>query len=322
MKRLGFVFFLVFVGLLLAGALAALNQMRQPLGPALELSGAAAAITPTSATTSNTSTRAPSACPGEGAVNLLVLGLASPETPGQRGADAIRLVRLDFDRPGVAILSLPPDLLIGTTELTSLTRLYWQAHQENSGADNIRHQQATRALAQALLDNYGFAADHYITVNQPAFARMIDALGGIQVNVPEAILDVPEGWHSFQAGEQTMTGDQALDYVRLLNPSNQTYPSEWNRFARQNLVIRAALSAALKPTNWDQLPNLVNEFNNLLVTDLSAAQLLEMTCLVQEVGDQARLLELPFEKVSASGQLGMIVDPASVRSLIGEMAGE
>lgn len=317
MKRLGFFVFMVFVSLLLAGALAALNQMHRPLGPALELSGAAAATTPTPAATVNTSV-----CPGEGAVNLLVLGLASPETPGQRGADAIRLVHLDFDRPAVAILSLPPDLLVGTTQLTSLTRVYWMAHQENSGADDLRHQQATQALAQALLDNYGFAADHYITVNQPAFARMIDALGGIQVNVPEAILDVPEGWHSFQAGEQTMTGDQALDYVRLLNPSNQTYPSEWNRFARQNLVIRAALSAALKPATWDQLPNLVSELNNLLVTDLSAAQLLEMACLVQEAGDQVRLLELPTEEVSANGQLGMIVNPDNVRSLIDEMAGE
>jgi LCP family protein required for cell wall assembly len=287
----------------------------------LELSGAAAAA--------STDTLAPTAaeaeqktCGGAGVVDLLVLGLASPETPGQRGADAIRLVRIDFDRPGAAILALPPDLLVESVEPASLTQTYWLAQHHAAGADPERHLIATQALAQALLDSYGYAPDHYLTVNQPVFAEMVDALGGIVVDVPQAIQDVPDGWHTFQAGEQRLSGDQARDYVRLLNPSNQTYPSEWDRFARQNLVMQAALGAVLDPANWDQLPGLVDDFRQLLVTDLSAGQLVGLACMLEEVGGQARLLELPPEAANTDEQGRMIVDPDTVRSLINELSGE
>jgi anionic cell wall polymer biosynthesis LytR-Cps2A-Psr (LCP) family protein len=259
---------------------------------------------------------APPACNAQGQIELLILGQASTETPGQRGADAIRLVHIDYDQPTLRNLTLPPDLLAGEN---TLTQAYWLALQSAQGEDPARHQQATQALAQVLLDNYGYTPDHYIDLNQLAFVDIIDSLGGIQIDVPQAITDVPPGWYTFQPGPQTLTGDQVRDYVRLLNPTNKAYTSEWDRFTRQNQVIFAALTAALDPANWEQLPALVLSTRDLLVTDLSLDQLLDLACILKTTGDQAQYLELPLQNAATDDQGRIIADPALVRSLIADL---
>jgi LCP family protein required for cell wall assembly len=336
MKRYGLIFLLVLVALLLAGSLIVLNQMHRSLGPGLELTRVASdaptatqllaspSAAPAEATAPTPSSTQPSVaarkvCGGQGEVSLLVIGLALPENAYQRGAGAIRLIRVDFDQPGAAVLALPPDLLVEALEGETLTQVYWLARQDTPGAEAVRHRKATQALAQALLDNYGYAPDHYITINQSAFGQMIDSLGGIVVNVPEAIQDVPEGWHTFDAGEQTLGGDQLLDYVRLINRVNQTYQSEKDRLGRQNTVIQAALDAALKPTNWGKLPLMMKDMDKLLVTDLSADQLVDLACMFREVGDQARMLALPPQAASTDEQGRVTVDPEIVRALIKDL---
>lgn len=347
MKKSVLVVILILVALILAGLLVVMNRMRKPLGPALELTGVTAMaptttrlfptpdetvfVTPSSilsetafATPSSTPLSSPARkiCRGEGQVNLLVLGLASPENAYQRGAGAIRLVRVDFERQSLAMLALPPTLRVNAPEPITLAQVYWEARQDTPGAENVRNHEATRVLAQALLDNYGYVPDHYITIDQSSFVQMVDRFGGIVVEVPEAIQQVPEGWHTFEAGKQTLNGDQVLDFVRLINAAEPTYLSEGKRIERQNLVIQAAINAALQPTNWIKLPGLIRDFGNLLVTDLSTDQLLDLACIARQVGGKARLLELPAQAVSNDEQWRMVVDPAVVRALIDDLADE
>jgi LCP family protein required for cell wall assembly len=348
MKRYGLIILLVLVGLLLAGSLIVLNQMHRSLGPGLELTRVKFAA-PTATQLLAPSSEAPAAtqtiaistealaptrssaqpgvaarniCGGQGAISLLVIGLALPENAYQRGAGAIRLVRVDYDHPGAAVLALPPDLLVEAHEGDTLTQVYWLARQNTPGDEEERNRNATQALAQALLDNYGYAPDHYITINQSGFGEMIDSLGGIVVNIPEAIQEVPEGWHTFEAGEQTLGGDQLLDYVRLINRVNQTYQSERDRLGRQNRVIQAALDAALKPANWGKLPLMMKDMEKLLVTDLSADQLVDLACMFREVGGQARSLAIPPQAASTDEQGRVTVDPEIVRALIKDLEEE
>jgi LCP family protein required for cell wall assembly len=346
MKRFGFVVLLVLAVLLLVGALAMWNQVRRPLGPGLELStelvntptvtqlaaliddSPAPTQAPPTATVEAPATKqsptpsvvaARNACGGEGAVSLLVLGLSSPDNLFQRGAGAIRLVRVDFDHSSATVLTLPPELMVKTSKFDTLTHTYWLARRNIQGTEEERNLIATQALAQALLDNYGYVPDHYITINQSAFGQVIDSLGGITVNIPEAIQEVPEGWHTFEAGEQTLSSEQLLDYVRLINRANQSYASELERLGRQNTVIQAALDAALEPANWGKLLGLAKDFDKLFVTDLSTDQLLNLACMFREVGGQARSLAIPPQAVDTDGMGRAIVDPEIVRLLIDDL---
>lgn len=334
MKKIQILALVMLLSLLLTGCSVLL---RRPLGPQLQLTQpptqspiAAQPLATRPPTEPTQPPPAPTALPGvvtteatatcgQGALNLLVLGQADPATPGQRGADAIRLVHVEFDQPSLSSLAVPPDLLAPAPTPAALTQTYWQALQSAEGDDTVRHSQATRALAQALLESYGYAPDNYITVNQQAFVQIIDALGGIQVDIPQAITEVPAGWHTFQPGLQTLTGDQALDYVRLLNPTGAAYTSEWDRFDRQNQVLQGLLAAVVNPANWDSIPQLIAAFQTLLVTDLSLEQLFDLTCVIKEAGSQASQIELPVENATTDADGRILVDPALVRDLIAQL---
>jgi hypothetical protein len=51
-------------------------------------------------------------------MTMMMLGEGSPHPSDRRGADAIRLLRIDFDRREVTILSIPEDLWVKTSILT------------------------------------------------------------------------------------------------------------------------------------------------------------------------------------------------------------
>jgi LCP family protein required for cell wall assembly len=178
-------------------------------------------------------------------VNLILIGQASAMEDGHYGADAIRLVRVDFDQGSAAIL----------------------------------------ALAQTVVDSFAFIPDHYITVRGEPFVQMVDTLGGITVTIPGDILDVPSGWSVFYSGTQKLDGKQTLDYVRLLLPAESGYASLWERFDRQNQVLQALLESCLQIENWGALPELIKVSRRILVTDLSTNQADDLACMVQEVGE-------------------------------------
>lgn len=240
------------------------------------------------------------------------------------GADAIRLARIDFDRQSVAILALPSDLWVNAAalrhpgvELAALNDIYQQVYLDNQGnqPDDVLARKATQALAQALVDNFGFVADHYVTVRGKPFIELVDTLGGIEVDVQHAILDVPPGWSTFITGTQTLDGKATLDYVRLMRPAATEYKQLLERFERQDQVLQALLVASLQSDNWSALPDLIRELRHILVTDLSANQADDVACMLKEVGGQARLIQLPNEMVTEE-QDRFIPDMSAMRYLI------
>ena len=139
-------------------------------------------------------------------MNLMLLGQASPIEAGHYGADAVRLARIDFDQQSVAILALPSDLWVGAAalddpdiELAALNQIYQLAYEAEPGnqPEDVLARKATQTLAQAVVDNFGFVPDHYVTVKGEPFVELVDTLGGIEVDVQRAILDVPLGGAPF-----------------------------------------------------------------------------------------------------------------------------
>jgi LCP family protein required for cell wall assembly len=307
-----------------SGILLALGLAARPLGPSLALQTTASA----SPTASNQPAATP-ACGQGGKMALLVLGLSSPQDRPRRGADAIRLVQLDFDAPAARILSLPPDLWVPSPALeassapsTTLTLAYWTAKSASESEQfEERAAAGTQGLAQTLYDQFHYQPDHYITISQTAFVEMVDSLGGIQMNLSQAILEAPAGWSRFEAGEQTLDGKQTLDYARLLYPSGQSYTGERERLERQDRVLVALQQAIQKPENWARIPELSGKFREAVATDLSPSQLLDLVCLARQVGEGAEMLapSAQMMRVDASGRLQP--DPAAFLKLFDQLNG-
>jgi anionic cell wall polymer biosynthesis LytR-Cps2A-Psr (LCP) family protein len=289
----------------------------QPLGPSLELKPLAAAAASSAgeparqqpakneepAAQNQTSA---GACGGSGQVNILYLGQNLPETPF-RGSDSIRLMFVNYDAPSIAILSMPPDILVDTNELedieaTTLTLAFWYGKQPPPVGEPAALRRATQVVAQALMDTFEYNTEKYMTMNQPVFGEMIDTLGGVWVDVKWPVDGSPWGMESFSPGLQLMDGDDALDYIRILQPAPQLPPApplppEWARFNRQNEVVQGIYKAILDPENVLKLPSLIGQFYSLLVTDLKPKELRSLHCMLTEEDVDFRYVEVTADEL-------------------------
>ncbi|MYW57795.1 LytR family transcriptional regulator [Streptomyces sp. SID8370] len=68
-------------------------------------------------------------------------------------------------------------------------------------------------LVRTVEYNTGLRIDHYAEIGFGGFANIVDALGGVEMDIPKAFKDKKSG-ADFQAGKQTLDGEQALAFVR------------------------------------------------------------------------------------------------------------
>jgi polyisoprenyl-teichoic acid--peptidoglycan teichoic acid transferase len=207
---------------------------------------------------------------------LLVIGTDGGRAPGRGDAnrsDSLMLVRLDPETHRISYLSIPRDLRVeipgyGTSKINA--------------ANQIGGPALTIATVKALT---GLAVDHVVVVDFDGFKELIDAIGGIEVNVPKAILSSPfdcpykparcenwEGWR-FAKGPQHMDGRRALVYSRVRK--NQLDPSDTDisRGSRQQIVADAVGDEIASVGTFLHLPFMGEELAAPLATDLSAWEL-------------------------------------------------
>ena len=230
-------------------------------------------------------TKRASACTKTGTLDFLILGVDAPYTDEPKGADAIRLVHIDFSTSEVTVLAMPRDLWVTTPVLESLDinseRLgltYYHA-KENPPDEKDEVVYGTNALAQSLYDNFGFIPDHYITVHISNFPVIIEAIDGLTLSVPQEFKSVN---YVFSPGMQNLNGDQALEYA-----SNMLIDTEWDRFNRQDLVLEAIMDKLTSPQIIVSIPELISEFDDTITTDLSLFEITELACLFDDVSMDA-----------------------------------
>jgi LCP family protein required for cell wall assembly len=207
---------------------------------------------------------------------VLLLGTDHANTDERvtsRRSDSILLVRTDPDKHRIAYLSIPRDL-----------KAEIPGHGE--AKINAAFQLGGPALAARTIRRFtGLPINHVAVVDFGDFEQLIDALGGVTVDVPAPILsnrfDCPystaercsrwNGWR-FGKGPQQMNGRRALIYSRIrenrLNPSE----SDVTRGERQQRVLQAVASKLTSPKTLARMPFVGDELLRPLATDMTAAE--------------------------------------------------
>jgi LCP family protein required for cell wall assembly len=241
-------------------------------------------------------------------MNVLIIGESAPDSASPRGADAIWMVRLDYDALAIRALAVPAELWVRTPQLanqgiegTTLMRTYFEALQRAEGSERVRMATATNVLAQVLSEQLGLVADHYITIQPEALPNVIDALGGLSVDLPEAVDGTPDGLGVFEAGPQVLTGEQVLEYVRIYRTTGDPDPTEWERMARQRLILDALQAQLTQPEIIIRLPALLRHFYADVVTDLALGDTVTISCL-------ARHEKVSIEALAISSELVEVVE--------------
>ncbi len=165
-------------------------------------------------------------------VNFLVLGSDSRISAGdpsqwEAGAqrtDAIMLVHLPAERDSAVVVSIPRD---------SWVPVPGHGHAKINAAFSYG---GPPLMIQTVEDLTGVHVDHFVVTDFEAFTSMTDALGGVQITVPNDIGDGNDVF--FEAGKHTMDGEAALEYTR------QRYGlanGDFGRVQRQQNWMRAIL---------------------------------------------------------------------------------
>lgn len=188
-----------------------------------------------------------------GFTNLLLLGAGDKDHDGIDLTDTIMLVSLDPEKSKSAVLlSLPRDLFILATQKMGagrLNSLYRDYKGHLMGRGKSRAEASHEALAQLSAEIgtlIGLPMHGAIKLDFSGFEQVIDAFGGIDVTVPEDIVDPtypgPDyTYETFSIGKglQHLDGATALKYARTRHTT-----SDFSRSGRQQQIIAAAADKA------------------------------------------------------------------------------
>jgi LCP family protein required for cell wall assembly len=132
--------------------------------------------------------------------------------------------------------------------------------------------------------NFGAKVDHGVAINMQSFVRIVDALGGIDINLPYAIDGRVRGSRDpllyFPAGNQHLDGRRTQILARL-RPQG-----DFERTNSQTLILRALSAKFLSPEVLPKLPELISAFQDSIYTDLEPAQIAQLTCLAVRLDPQ------------------------------------
>jgi len=240
---------------------------------------------------------------GDGRVNILVLGIGGAGHEAPNLSDTMMVISFDPKTKDAAMLSIPRDLYV-KIPATSHTGVQY-------GKINAANVYGGPELAARVVSNViGVPIHYYVLIDFSGFRQAIDAVGGVDINVPTAIYD-PDypcdnergGYCAFsiKPGPQHMNGTIALRYAR-----SRKSTSDFDRAARQQLVIAALREKALALstlTNPVKLSQLIDAVGSHLKTDIQPKELTKMAGLAKDI-DAAKM---PQKVLDTAGKDALLV---------------
>jgi LCP family protein required for cell wall assembly len=239
---------------------------------------------------------APSASPWDGTGRLNVLLIGSDRRPGEGSynTDTLIVASVDPVSGQVAMFSIPRDTtgiplsgparsFFGTTWNRKINALFQQARARPDifpGGKLSGYQ----ALKDTLGELYGVDIQYFVEVDFGGFTQVVDALGGVTVNVQLPVVDdyYPGDKGALRVyiptGVQHMTGAEALVYARSRHGS-----TDFDRASRQQRVILSLRQQADFATLLQRLPELVKSTKKAVKTDFPVAKLPELIDLASRI---------------------------------------
>lgn len=195
---------------------------------------------------------------------ILVLGVDIREDDVGR-SDTMMIATVDPRLDQASLLSVPRD-----------TRVRITGH----GFDKINAAFAYggEPLAEKTVENFlGIDIDHYVIINTKSFVKIIDAIGGLDIDV-EKRMYYEDPWDDdgglvidLYPGVQHMDGKTAVTYVRYRDEEGDI-----GRIHRQQKFMEACMDKIVSPEIVTKIPAVVREIVEAIDTDMTFRQLLEV----------------------------------------------
>jgi LCP family protein required for cell wall assembly len=221
-------------------------------------------------------------------VTILLLGIDErKQETGPFRTDTMLILTVDPASKTAGMLSIPRDLWVQIPSMETDGKI----NTAHFLGDAYNYPGGGPALAvETVQESLGIPIDYYVRVNFDAFEKVIDAIGGVEICVPEVIDDPMYPCYDaycydplhIEAGCQIMDGTLALKYARTRHTG-----TDIDRAKRQQQVILAArdkvVEQDLLPQLVPQAPALLDTLQHAVQTDLSLDQMIRLAKLATEI---------------------------------------
>jgi LCP family protein required for cell wall assembly len=237
--------------------------------------------------------------------NILVLGSdRRPDTPNWR-TDVLMIVALDRENGRAGVISIPRDVFIEEIPNHQPNRInvidYLGELDEPDGG-------GPALLSDIIEQNMGIPIHHYLRFSFDSFREVVDALGGVPVDIDcvfQGYIEDEGGWLVLEPGLHRLTGNQAMIYVR----DRQLTGGDLNRARRQQRFVWAVRNQVLDENLLTRIPALYTALSDSVDTDIGLVTALQFArlALALDPEDLHGMVVAPPDMLEEGWALGMSV---------------
>lgn len=224
--------------------------------------------------------------------NVLIMGYGGGTHDGSYLTDSMLIVSVLPQSHHTSLVSIPRDLWVqyppDSGSYTKINSIYGLASNSNANSEA-----GGEAAEQKVSLITGLNINYWLTIDFTGFKRVIDSVGGIDVNVPDSFnacypknddAAVDSSWITvqFNKGMQHMDGNTAIEYARAREPmevcgqgtsENLAELTDFGRSARQQIIVKAVLAKAKQMSTWPHLYDAMDALQQTIHTNMSLADL-------------------------------------------------
>jgi polyisoprenyl-teichoic acid--peptidoglycan teichoic acid transferase len=217
---------------------------------------------------------------------IALLGIDEKHNAAVWRTDSIILAFVDRKARRLSLLSVPRDMWVripgyASNRINTVDALGARTNYPGGGV---------ALLDQTLRFNLGIPVHNYVRIDFHGFVRIVNALGGVTVDVKKPLTDTfpdptsPSGWAwiTLNPGVRHMDGRMALSYCR-----SRVTSSDFDRSTRQQQIMFAVWRKALTLDALARAPQLWTEFSDAIETDLSITSAVQLAYFVQGLDPDA-----------------------------------
>lgn len=244
---------------------------------------------------------------GDNDIHILMVGI-DLEPPHR--SDTVMVLHVDLNTLESRIVSIPRDLRVELPNGDMDKMAHSYPFGEENGGQGIEW---TRQSAEKLL---GISIPYYVQINFDGFVQLVDALGGVDIDVEKALKYTDHAQSLFidiQPGYQHMDGETLLKYVRFRHDAL----GDIARMERQQKAMQAVLASLKQGETYRNLPAVVSGMYDTFKTNLTFDQMRALSKQVPRVNNEMmRSMTVPSDSTMMHGVSYQVATAEQVGSAV------
>jgi len=248
----------------------------------------------------------------EGLHTYLLVGCDEREGYEVGRSDTMMLAFLNGDTNEISLLSIPRDCYVQLPGYSTKTKIN---HSYSYGGINL-----TKSTIEHML---GIEIDDYLEIDFDGFVELVDALGGVEINVDQRMINYDEGIN-LNPGLQTLDGKQALGYCRFrIGQDGTSSISDIKRAEHQQNFIVALKDKLMSLSTVWKIPKMVNLANKYISTSVSTMEALSLgTTLLGMDMSNIKTYTIPTSSMWINSVSYEIVSAPQTRVILSQILGD